>query len=637
MPRDAPWPDAALDVDENTLLMKTFDGDVASDDELQDLPPTGGTRRPFRWRTVPAACFAAVFLVLLIGVWLNSKDPPKDVSEFDLDPDFLVESTSRTRVYRWTVSQVVGAPIGVNKTMVVVNGASPGPLIEANHNDRIIVYVRNGLDREGTSIHWYELYLNVGKDPNLKGKPRHGLFQNHTDFYDGTTGVTQCAIPPGETLVYNFTLDGWAGTTWWHGHTDMQHTEGLFGAIVVHQPAERVPRYNEERVIVLSDIYNTPAAKLLPEYLNSNPMETVPEPVPDAATINGRGQFGGGGDGGGFYNFSLAPHKTYRLRLINAGSFAPLRFAVDGHVLTVVEADGTPVEPLAVDSLTLQVAQRYSVLLSTDQVAAAYWMRVTIDESMFAYTNEKMQKVALGVVRYTTAPTTALPPPLPLSTGAAAELIRRTELDETALIPAEHIDAPAAGLAIPFTFSIQRTHFQNWRSFMNGTSWELLSQGQATRVAGTARGAEVGTRVWPGDQLIASIHDVQSVDFVINNLDDAAHPFHLHGYKPWIMATGRGRFKPAATMSLNTTNPMRRDTFFVPARGWAVIRIVTDTPGYWAFHCHIAWHMAAGGLFQVAVQPATMAEVPLPADIVAQCESWLVSESTLDSPAEILR
>ncbi|KAJ7483469.1 multi-copper oxidase [Mycena latifolia] len=602
--RDASWHDTALDADESTLLMKTFDGEGGTEDDLEEPPPPTRRRRHVGRRTVVAACLV-VFLALLIGIWIGSKTsnhPPKIVPEFSLDPEFIVESTSRTRVYHWTVSEITSAPVGLNKSMVVVNGRSPGPFIEANHNDRIIVHVTNGLARDGTSIHW------------------HGLYQNHTDFYDGTTGVTQCAIPPGETLVYNFTLDGWAGTTWWHGHTDMQHTEGLFGPIVVHQPAESVPHYDEERIVIIADIYNTPAADMLNEYLNSNPMETVPEPVPDSSTINGQGQFIAcdafphlSCDGGSFFDLSLAPNQTYRLRLINAGSFAPIRFSVDQHTLTVVEADGTPVEPVAVDQVTLQVAQRYSVLLSTDQSAEAYWIRATIDDSMFAYTNEHMRAETLGVLRYTTAPEG------PPDSGRGPD---PTELEESALVPADPISPPSAALAIPFIFSIQRTHFQNWRSFINGTSWELLGQGQAARVVGTARAADVGTKVWPGDQLIATIDGVQAVDFIINNLDDAAHPFHLHGYKPWIMATGRGRFKPAKT-NLNATNPMRRDTFFVPARGWAVVRIVTDTPGYWAFHCHIAWHMAAGGLFQVAVQPAAVAEVPLPADIVAHCQSWL--------------
>jgi FtsP/CotA-like multicopper oxidase with cupredoxin domain len=73
----------------------------------------------------------------------------------------------------------------------------------------------------------------------------------------------------------------------------------------------------------------------------------------------------------------------YRMRLINAGSFAAISFAVDGHNLTLVEVDGTAVTPLPVAVVSLQVAQRASVLLTTNQTAGAYWIRTTVDGSMF--------------------------------------------------------------------------------------------------------------------------------------------------------------------------------------------------------------------------------------------------------------
>lgn len=69
------------------------------------------------------------------------------------------------------------------------------------------------------------------------------------------------------------------------------------------------------------------------------------EPVPDAGTINGVGQWGGSTS---YSNYSLEANKTYRLRLANTGSFAASRFSVDGHILTVIEADGTPVTPYKV-------------------------------------------------------------------------------------------------------------------------------------------------------------------------------------------------------------------------------------------------------------------------------------------------
>ncbi|KAJ7106618.1 multi-copper oxidase [Mycena epipterygia] len=548
-----------------------------------------------------------------------------------MDAEFVVESTPRTRVYRWTVSAVTGAPVGVSKPMVVVNGQSPGPIIQANYNDRILVYLTNGLAREGTSIHW------------------HGLPQNGTNHYDGASGITQCAIPPGETLLYNFTLGGWVGTTWWHGHTDMQHTDGLFGPLVSHSPFEDMPPYETEHVLTLADVYNVPAAGLVDEYLNSNPTETVPEPVPDAASINGHGQFdacvngdGTSCDGGArsYFNLTIERGERTRLRLINAASFAPLHFSIAGHVLTVIEADGTRVSPVRVGGLVIEAAQRYSVLANPDK---AYWIRVRIEKGMFAYENPHMQPEALGVLRYAGADPYAMPGERPRPRTLSRDPL--PDLDERTLIPLPPIRAPSWNedessphgdiYTIPFIFSIQRTHQQNWRAFVNNTSWELLGGGRASGVVGTAQHAGVttgstqdGEEEGEGkemDQLIASVGGVGVVDFVINNLDDGDHPFHLHGYKPWIMGVGRGRFR-AKKDYLNETNPMRRDTFLVPARSWAVVRIVTDNPGYWAFHCHIAWHMASGGLFQVAVQPARVAEVALPADMLRHCASWLGEE-----------
>lgn len=104
------------------------------------------------------------------------------------------------------------------------------------------------------------------------------------------------------------------------------------------------------------------------------------EPVPDSGTINGIGQWG---NSSSYSNYTLEANKTYRLRLLNTGSLAASRFSVDGHVLTVVEADGTPVLPYEVSGLVIDVAQRYSVLLTTNQTAGAYWMRGAVQEDSF--------------------------------------------------------------------------------------------------------------------------------------------------------------------------------------------------------------------------------------------------------------
>jgi FtsP/CotA-like multicopper oxidase with cupredoxin domain len=72
------------------------------------------------------------------------------------------------------------------------------------------------------------------------------------------------------------------------------------------------------------------------------------------------------------------------------------------------------------------------------------------------------------------------------------------------------------------------------------------------------------------------------LDVIINNLDDGDHPFHLHGHKPFLVGTGAGQYHGQA---LGGANPMRRDTFLVPAYTWGAFRVVLDHAGYWARAC----------------------------------------------------
>jgi FtsP/CotA-like multicopper oxidase with cupredoxin domain len=98
--------------------------------------------------------------------------------------------------------------------MILVNGQSPGPLIEANSGDRIRVVVHNQMPLDSTSIHW------------------HGIDQRDSVWMDGVHGVTQCAIPPGESFTYEFNLPDQRGTFWYHAHVTVQYTDGLYGPLV---------------------------------------------------------------------------------------------------------------------------------------------------------------------------------------------------------------------------------------------------------------------------------------------------------------------------------------------------------------------------------------------------------------------
>ncbi|MCS6948383.1 MAG: copper oxidase [Steroidobacteraceae bacterium] len=94
------------------------------------------------------------------------------------------------------------------------NGTTPGPTIEAYEGDRVRIYVTNKLP-EHTSIHWHGILLPAGMD--------------------GVGGLTQPHIQPGETFVYEFTLQE-SGSRMYHPHADevVQLSMGLMGLFIIH-------------------------------------------------------------------------------------------------------------------------------------------------------------------------------------------------------------------------------------------------------------------------------------------------------------------------------------------------------------------------------------------------------------------
>lgn len=55
-----------------------------------------------------------------------------------------IPNTGMTRYYSWTITNTTLAPDGVAIPLLVANGQFPGPLIEANWGDWIVVEVTNG-------------------------------------------------------------------------------------------------------------------------------------------------------------------------------------------------------------------------------------------------------------------------------------------------------------------------------------------------------------------------------------------------------------------------------------------------------------------------------------------------------------
>jgi FtsP/CotA-like multicopper oxidase with cupredoxin domain len=113
------------------------------------------------------------------------------------------------------------------------NGGVHGPVIECVQGDRVRIFVTNRLAAL-TTVHWHGVILPMGMD--------------------GVGGLTQRAIRPGETYVYEFTLVQ-HGTLMYHSHHDemTQMGMGLTGLVVVHPRASERARPDRDFALLLHE------------------------------------------------------------------------------------------------------------------------------------------------------------------------------------------------------------------------------------------------------------------------------------------------------------------------------------------------------------------------------------------------
>ncbi|KAK9449298.1 Cupredoxin [Limtongia smithiae] len=552
-------------------------------------------------------------------------------SEYSIDMNWDSAAAPQTRYYNLTVSELEGAPDGFLRNMTVINGKFPGPLIEANEGDTLVITVINN-GSTPTTMHW------------------HGLFQNGTNYMDGVSYITQCVIPVGESFVYNFTLNDQYGTYWYHSHYKTQYSDGVVGPLIIHSSEEDdlvKDMYDYDQIVLIGDWYHAVAETYMADYLASG-NENV-EPVPDNGLINGASRFLCDktpddtcyDDEARNAVFHVEVDKTYRFRVINVGSFAEIDWSIDGHNLTLIEGDGTITVPYDYHKVRVGVAQRYSMLVHTNVSTddGLFWMRAELNQYCFATTNSVLNSSVRGVVVYSTSLyaytvgtlSKDLAPVTEAWDDVAANVLC-LGLNDTIIEPMVVQAAPAASKFYRLDSSFQIKDYAIDLGYINNTNYKPLSSAtlyeaynmlspdayanvtdsNSSTLLSTSGVLPTGTFGGNKYQYVVNIPDYAVVDVLINNLDDGAHPFHLHGYKFWVMGWGSGNFKYDTYSDLNATNPMRRDTVVVRAYGWTIIRFIADNPGIWPFHCHITWHLEAGLLMQFEILPSAIAEFDPP-------------------------
>ena len=527
---------------------------------------------------------------------------------------------------------------------VTINGTVPGPILRLRQGQNVRLSVKNSL-AEDTSIHWHGLLVP---------------FQ-----FDGVPGVTFPGIRPGETFVYEFPIIQ-SGTYWYHSHSGLQEQEGHYGPMIIDPQGDDPIAYDREHVVVLSDfsfmhphmifdrmkqqagVYNfqkeTVASLLagrdqtLAERVQWARMRMDPTDISDVTgsvlkfLINGHGPRDN-------WTGLFQPGERVRLRFINSAAQTEFNVRIPGLKLTVVAADGQMVRPVEVDEFQMGNAETYDVIVRPTEDRAFTLVAEAVDRS--------------GMARATLAPRlgmAAVVPPLrarplaamkdmgmEMSAGGMGDMKMDSARPAAGMEGMSAMAAPGMGPPRPRGSDGAGGMAMSMRDGMKapgvrmGPGVQTIAPLPMDRTGEPGQGLEsVGHRVLVYQDLVAltanpdlrpptrslDIHLTGNMErFMwgfdgrkfsettkpysfandervrVNLINDTmmTHPIHLHGHF-FELVHGPAGFQP------------RKHTVNV-APGGKVAFDFTATPGDWAFHCHMLYHMHAG-MFQVfSVRP----------------------------------
>jgi FtsP/CotA-like multicopper oxidase with cupredoxin domain len=88
---------------------------------------------------------------------------------------------------------------------------------------------------------------------------------------------------------------------------------------------------------------------------------------------------------------------------------------------------------------------------------------------------------------------------------------------------------------------------------------------------------------WNKDVPPLPISKGEHVEMVIKNNTLMPHPMHLHGHEFQVVEINAKRLSGAV-----------RDSVLVTPGARVVIAFDANNPGWWAFHCHLLYHLEAG-------------------------------------------
>lgn len=507
---------------------------------------------------------------------------------------------------------------GRKRTALTINGSLPGPLLRWREGDTVTLRVNNRLV-EPTSIHWHGILLPSNMD--------------------GVPGLSFKGIEPGGVFVYQFTVKQ-HGTYWYHSHSGFQEQQGVYGPLVI-DPREPEPyTYQRDYVVMLSDWTDEDPVALMKTLKKQSDYYNLHKPTM-GDFVRDVGKQGGSATvadrlmwaqmkmnptdladvSGETYTYLLngqPPERywtgifkageTIRLRFINGSAMSYFDVRIPGLKMTVIAADGQPVQPVSVDEFRIAVAETFDVLV--EPTAEAYTLFAqSMDRSGYARGTLARQTGAMATVP-------ALDP-RPWITmedmgmggmdhGAMADMPDMAGMDHSAMSmqahpaseqdnplvdmqamsPVPKLDDPGIGLRNNgrrvLTYADLRSAFEDPDGRDPGRTIELHLTGHMEKFAWSFNGVKFS------DAEPLQLTYGERVRLVLVNDTMMSHPIHLHGL--WSdLEDENGQFQ------------VRKHTIDMPPGSRRSYRVTADALGRWAYHCHLLYHMEMGMFREVRV------------------------------------
>jgi FtsP/CotA-like multicopper oxidase with cupredoxin domain len=429
----------------------------------------------------------------------------------------------------------------IQVTAWTFNGSVPGSQIRVKQGEKVKINLKNELP-DPVSIHWHGIPV-----PNEM---------------DGIPGVTQNAVQPGESFVYEFTASV-PGTYMYHTHQDgvNQLDKGLYGSFIV-EPQKRT--YDRDYTLMLDEWMSNPTEmdsqmsgmdhSNMSGMDNSNSQSGKNQTTEskdgqaqmdhnmsayDVFTINGK-------SGESIEPLAVKKGERIRVRLINIG-YLSHKIHLHGHSFKVVATDGQEVnQPQEIKDQLVSIApgERYDIEFTADN--PGNWL-------LESHGDTEGTEGMKTVINYE---------------GVNDNTDKSNQKEN---LPNFNFNAYGKNANAKFTlnqkYDVEYTMDLNTLKKDGNTSYTIN-----------------GKSFPETDPINIKKGDLVKVKLV-NNSPTGDHPMHLHGHFFQVLSKNGVPIKGS---------PIMKDTINLKPGDEYVVALEANNPGNWLFHCHDLHHATAG-------------------------------------------